>query len=686
VLVVLVGLGGVALRYLTSPSLAPITGPANKAAALPMPDKPSIAVLPFTNMSGDPEQEYFSDGMSEDLITDLSKISGLFVIARNSTFAYKGRAVKPQQVSQELGVRYLLEGSIQKDATRVRINSQLVDATMGHHLWAERYDRELKDLFALQDEIREKIVLALKVTLTPEEQARFRRAPTANLEAYDALLRGEASLRRATREASIQARQMFERAIELDPQYAVAYAALSMAQLVDLLLWDPFRTSLDQIFVLAQRAVALDDSLAIPHSVLGAVYLWKKQHEQAIAEAQRAVTLDPNYAGGYDTLAEVLSYAGRPEEALGLMETAMRLDPAYPAHYLLTVGQASFLTGRYEEAIVVSKKALARNPNLFFAYELLALSYGELGREEEARAAVAALRKIQPYAALDGAKLGLPYKDPALVERHLALLQRAGMQWHWPTDNLEALGALWSGLRDVFGTHRTKESNAQARQRFERAIELDPQYAAAHALLGLTYFLEWVWQWSPDPQTLERAFALAQKAVALDDSLPLTHGILGHVYLWKKEYAQAIAAAERAVALAPTDADGYQMLAEVLNFAGQPDKALRLVEQAMRLNPQYRDTYLVELGLTYQFLGRYEEAVATLQKAGVHAPDNPGIRLMLAVSYSELGREAEARAEAAELLRINPDYSLAVDRQRSPFKDPAVAERFFAALRKAGLK
>jgi adenylate cyclase len=221
---------------------------------------------------------------------------------------------------------------------------------------------------------------------------------------------------------------------------------------------------------------------------------------------------------------------------------------------------------------------------------------------------------------------------------------------------------------------------------FERAIALDPQYAAAHALLGLTYFFEWVWHWSHDPQSLERAFTLAQRAVALDESLPIAHSFLGHVYAWKRQHAQAVAEAERAVALAPNDADGYEMLAEVLNFAGQSEKALALVEKAMRLNPQYRDAYFVELGLTYQFLGRYEEAVATLQKVVVHAPDHPGIRLALAVSYSELGREEEARAEVAELLRINPDYSLELDRQRSPIKDPAVAERFFAALRQAGLK
>src|SRR3989442_10710048 len=200
-----------------SPALQPpLSG--EKATLPPLPDKPSIAVLPFTNMSGDPEQEYFSDGITEDLITDLSKLSGVFVIARNSVFTYKGTAVNVGEVSRKLGVRYLVEGSVRKAGNRVRISAQLVDATSGGHLWAERYDRELQDIFALQDDVTQKIVFALKVMLTPEEQVRFRQAPTNNLEAYDSFLRGQAYFWRLTREAHVQARQLFERAIALDPQ------------------------------------------------------------------------------------------------------------------------------------------------------------------------------------------------------------------------------------------------------------------------------------------------------------------------------------------------------------------------------------------------------------------------------------------------------------------------------------
>src|SRR2546427_991662 len=229
-----------------------------------VPDKPSIAVLPFVNMSGDPEQEYFSDGITEELITDLSKLSGLFVISRNSVFLYKGKAVKPEQVSQELGVRYVLEGSVRKAGDRVRITAQLVEASTGYHRWAERYDRSLQEIFALQDEIRQKIVMALKVQLTQEEQARFRRFPTHNLEAYDALLRGLEYVYLFTQEANAQARQLFESAMALDPQYAAAYALLGFTYLRDWIYqWSHDPQTLERAFALAQRAIALDDALPV---------------------------------------------------------------------------------------------------------------------------------------------------------------------------------------------------------------------------------------------------------------------------------------------------------------------------------------------------------------------------------------------------------------------------------------
>ena len=241
---------------------------------LPLPDKPSIVVLPFANMS-EAAQDYFSDGITEDITTDLSRLSSLFVISRNTAFFYKGKAVKLSDLSKELGVQYVLEGSVRRTEGQVRVTAQLIDATQDRHIWAERYDRPLKDIFAVQDEIRQKIVFALKVKLTPEEQERFRRAPTDNLEAYDLYLRAQESLLRAyyetKKEANTQARQMYEKAIELDPQYAGAYASLAQVYWFDWAYqWSTAHTqSLDQAFAMAQRAVALNDSLSLPHQVLG---------------------------------------------------------------------------------------------------------------------------------------------------------------------------------------------------------------------------------------------------------------------------------------------------------------------------------------------------------------------------------------------------------------------------------
>jgi TolB-like protein/Tfp pilus assembly protein PilF len=634
-------------------------------------------------MSGDPEQEYFSDGMTEVLITDLSKVADLFVIARNSVFTYKGKAVNPEQVSRELGVRYVLEGSVLKAGTKVRIVAQLVDATTAYHLWAERYDRDLQDIFALQDELTQKILVALKVKLTPAEQARFRHAPTSNLEAYDLFLRGDEASWRFTKEANAQARQLFEQAIALDPQYAAAYAALSMAQLDTWYHWEPFRFSLDQSFALAQRAVELNASLPIAHSVLGYVYLTKKQHAPAIAAAERALALDPNFAYGHVALADILASAGRPQEAIELIEKAMRLDPAHPPDYFVALGHAYYVAGRYEEAITALKSAIARNPNLYVAHFFLSLSHSELGREEDARAAVRELLRLAPDAGLDFWQLKVPYQDPAIVVRQLDLLQRAGLKWHAPTDNLEALGAFWAGAEAEW--RGTPEGYALARQQYAQAIALDPQYAVAYARLGRTYHQEWG-RGNHDPQVLERALELMQQATALDASVPWFHRVLCGVYLGQKQYTLALAAAERALALGPNEANGYVMLAAVLNATGQPEKAIGLVKKAMRLDPQYPDWYDFTLGWSYVLLERYEEAIATLQSLLTRHPDHLVAHVQLAGIYSAAGREAEARAAAAEALRLDPKFSLERVRPWLPFQDPAAIERYLAGLRQAGLE
>jgi adenylate cyclase len=402
-----------------------------KPPSLPLPDRPSIVVLPFINLSKDPEQEYFSDGLTETLTGDLSKISSLFVIARNSAFTYKGKAVKVQDVGREMGVRYVLEGSVQKADQQVRITAQLVDAATGYHLWSERYDRPLKDIFALQDEITQKVVFALKIKLTPEEQERFRRAPTSNLEAYDFFLRGLGYYLHYRKDTNAQARQMFEKAIELDPKYAGAYMGLGATYWLERVLqWSPDPQNLERAFELTQRAIALDDSLSDPHVLLGDLYLAKKQHEQAIAELERAIALDPNNAFAYSDLGNILTFAGRPEEAIGLIEKAIRLDPFYPPIWVWMLGHAYRLAGRYEEAIAAQKRAIARNPDtpVQLAHLELTVIYSELGREEEARAEAMEVLRINPHYSLEVARQISPYKDPAVLERTLAALRKAGLK------------------------------------------------------------------------------------------------------------------------------------------------------------------------------------------------------------------------------------------------------------------
>jgi adenylate cyclase len=381
-------------------------------------------------MGGDPEQEYFSDGITEDLITDLSKLSGLFVIARQSVFTYKGKAVKIQDIGRELGVRYVLEGSVRKAGMRVRITAQLIEASTGYHLWAERYDRELHDIFALQDEVTQKIIAVLEVKLTGGEQERLGHAPTEKLEAYDCFLRGEACLWHFTKETHARARQLFEKAIELDPQYATAYAALGWTYLVEWALqWSQDPQTLERAFALAQKAIALDETLPQSHTILGVVYLWQKQHGQAIAAGERAVALAPNSAEGYAWLANILNFAGRPQEARGLAEKAMRLNPQYPGvWYLFESGHAAYSMGRYEEARVALKRVLTRDPEFWPAHFHLAVSLSESGQAEEAQAEAAEVLRLSPKFSLEVTRQTLPYQDPAVLERALAALRKAGLK------------------------------------------------------------------------------------------------------------------------------------------------------------------------------------------------------------------------------------------------------------------
>jgi adenylate cyclase len=403
VVTLLVVAGGVAIWKSYRPSTPATEVASVEKMAFPLPDKPSIAVLPFTNLSADPKQEYFSDGMTEQIITGLSKISSLFVVARNSTFTYKGKPVKVQQVSEELGVRYVLEGSVQKSGEKLRINAQLIDAIKGNHLWSETYDRELKDIFAVQDDITQKILTALQVQLTRGEQARIVARGTDNLKAYLKYLQAYEKWIQMNKESNALARQLAEESIALDPDYAMAYVTLAATHMMDVFLGSSKspKDSIKQAMELNKKAMALDDSLPNAHSQLGLLYTMTRQHDKGVAEAERGVELNPNSSVAHDLLGMTLDYAGRPEEAIPVLKKAIRLAPFAPAKFYYHLGVAYLHTGQCDKAISACEEAVRRGSNNPSAHITATAAYSICGREEEARAAAAEVLRIDPNFSCD---------------------------------------------------------------------------------------------------------------------------------------------------------------------------------------------------------------------------------------------------------------------------------------------
>ena len=398
--------------------------------AFPLPDKPSIAVLPFINMTDDLRQESFCDGLTEEIITTLSKIPKLFVIARNSMFTYKGKPVKVQQVAEELSVQYVLEGSVRKAGEQVRITAQLNDALTGHHLWAERYDRNPKDIFIIQDDITTHIITALQVKLTEGEQARVFSKGTKNLDAFMKVIEARWLSFQTTIEGNIRARQLAEEAISLDPNYAPAYQALARATIVDIWLGltkDP-QESLKKCIDLNKKAITLDDSLAGGHTGLGYSLMMAKKYGEAISHVERGLELEPNSADIVYIYANVLLYLGRQEESLSFFQSAIRLNPKPPNTYSRHYAAALRDTGRYEEAIVQLKKAIGREPRDIMSYVVLASTYGMAGHEKEARAAAAEVLKINPKFSLEQFAKIHPYKDPVTKDRYIDSLREAGLK------------------------------------------------------------------------------------------------------------------------------------------------------------------------------------------------------------------------------------------------------------------
>ena len=398
---------------------------------LDFPKSPSIAVLPFVNMSDDPEQEYFSDGITEEIITGLSKVPRLIVIARNSSFTYKRKPVKVQQVGQELGVRYVLEGSVRRAADRVRITVQLVDATTGHHLWAERYDRFLKDIFAIQDEITVNVMRAMQLELIEGKQAcEWIKRGSQKLEAYEKGMKGMELFRFFSPEGNVQARKIFEECIALDPEYPGPYVMLAWTYLTAVYNgWSKSpEESITQALELAQRAIALESSQADAFSLLGNIYLLTRQYEKAITEGERAVALNPNRADSHVWLAMILTASGDPKGAIDLIYKAIRLNPFPPNWYFFSLGNAFFMLGEYNQAVEAYKKALQHSPDLLLAYIGLAASFSASNRAEDARAAASQIVRIDPKFSIEVFARSLTYKNENHKEFWIDNLRKAGLK------------------------------------------------------------------------------------------------------------------------------------------------------------------------------------------------------------------------------------------------------------------
>jgi adenylate cyclase len=402
---------------------APLTAP-----TLRLPDKPSLAVLPFTNMSGDPEQEYFADGITEDIITDVSKISGLFVIARNSSFTFKKQSVDIKDVGRKFGVRHVLEGSVRKSGMRMRINVQLIDAESGGHVWAERYDRDLEDIFLVQDEVTRQVVRALEVTLTGGEKARREELGKVNGEAYDCLIRARSCMLQFTPAAALEARAMLERARDVDPGLVRTYAYLAVLHCVEYAnAWNG-RTAddLQEALALACRARDVDPSAAVAQHALGMVLMWLRRLDEAEPAARRATELDPNFSEAHAALGNVLHFAGQHEPALECLGRALRLDPEMNL-WLHGRGRILFVLGRYEEAEDCFRRRLIHLPGSDVSRAYLASLYGHTGRHDEARRMWSELMELHPEYRIERTLRVLPYKDPGPLERFVEGLRKAGL-------------------------------------------------------------------------------------------------------------------------------------------------------------------------------------------------------------------------------------------------------------------
>ena len=532
-------------------------------------EKPSIAVLPFANISGDTKEDYLSDGITENIITALSKTPKMLVIARNSVFTYKGKPVMVQQVGEDLGVRYVLEGSVLKSGDRVRITAQLIDAKTGNHLWAEKYDRNLKDLFDLQDDITKNVIIALQVKLTQGESARIHGKGTDNLEAYLKVTKGVFHNRRWNKDDNVIAQRSFGEAIALDPNYANAYMLLAWTYYFEVLFgWTKTPAKpLKKAVELAKKAISLDKQNAGAYMVFANVYTQTGQLEKAGAAQKKALSLDPANSYINAISGSALTNAGKFEEGIPFLKKAIRIDPKPPSWYLLQLGMSYFWTMQNEEAIAVFKRLVSREPKSADAHAILGCAFIAVGEPEEA---IIMLEKA----------LSLNPDGPGWYAGNLAVARADAGQTE----------AAITTMREVFNRNSK-------------------------------------------------------------------------------------------------DADSCRFLSMVLTFGGKHEEALSMAKKAITLKSTPDAPFYETLARSYDMMGESKDAIAAFKKAIAIWPDNIYGHISLTASYSLSGRMEMARAQAAEVLKINPKITLEdIDKNGYYNFQKADKERFINALRKAGLK
>ncbi len=800
--VLLLVVGGLVWNfYFRSPPIEPAS---LEKMAYSLPDKPSIAVLPFANMSDDPKQEYFSDGLTEEIITALSKVKDMFVIARNSTFTYKGKPVKVQTVAEDLGIRYVLEGSVRREKDTVRITAQLIDATTGHHLFSERYDRELKGIFALQDEIALKILTAVRATLTDGELAQIQARGVSNIDAYFKLLEAQKALQEVNKESNAQAQSMVKEALLIEPGSSRAHYVLACTQ-----MWDFYfgpqanrRGSIVMGIKSAKKAIQLDEFNSYAYGILGILYVNAGDFDKAVENGEKGVSLEPNSAITLFYYGSALMHACRYQEAIPVLEKSLRLDPLRPISMcLMNLGLSYQKVGRYDESVRILNRLLKEHPNHFFGHLVLTATYSEMGRMDEAEAQAAKVLKMNPKFSLESwakieimknkadkargmealRKAGIPEKPPlplpdkpsiavlpfvnmsgdpeqeyfsdgiteeiitalSKIPKLFVIARNSTFTYKGKPVKVQQVGRelgikyvlegsvrkaedqvritaqlidaktgnhLWAerydrDLKDIFaiqdeitleiikamqleltmgetarvtgkGTKNLdaylkalqaqrkwlrmdKEGSIMARHLAREAIALDPGYGYPYAIVAWCYMLDVVRQYTRSPEeSMRLAVEAIQKALALDVSDHRIHRVLSNLYVMQGKHDEAIASSKRALELCPGGAGPHENLGIALLFACRPTEAIPMLEKAIELDPFPPAVCHRNLAMAYLHVGRYEDAITEGKKAYQINRNDLSTPLGLVLGYAKLGRKEEARAAAAEVLRINPDFTL----------------------------